>query len=111
MRNSAYFRSTIRHGVRVGRPTVVVHAQSAPTPQVRVGLVVSKAVGSAVIRNSVKRRLRHLAADRLPDTPRGTDVVLRALPEAGRHRGQLRRDVVSGWQSALERLADRGGFP
>jgi ribonuclease P protein component len=110
MRSSADFRSTIRQGVRAGRPTVVVHAALAPTGQVRVGLVVSKAIGDAVTRNTVKRRLRHLAADRLPDTPAGTDVVLRALPPAAVQREELRRDVAIGWRTALDRLAARGGF-
>lgn len=52
----------------------------------RVGLVVSKSVGNAVVRNRVKRRLRHVMAPRLAalhdvdGSPR--DLVLRALPAA-----------------------------
>ncbi len=43
----------------------------------------SKAVGNAVTRNRVKRRLRHLAAAAsLPSTPFRVDVVVRALPAA-----------------------------
>ena len=54
--------------VAAAAPLMVVHllasrpsasAGSAVTP--RVGFVVSKAVGPAVTRNLVKRRLRHLA--------------------------------------------------
>ena len=48
----------------------------------RVGLVVSKAVGNAVTRNLVKRRLRHQMAGRLAALPGGTSIVLRALPPA-----------------------------
>jgi ribonuclease P protein component len=48
----------------------------------RVGLVVSKAVGNAVVRNRVKRRLRHQVATHLGELPAGTSVVLRALPPA-----------------------------
>jgi len=47
-----------------------------------VGFVVSKAVGNAVVRNRVKRRLRHLALARLPLLPAGARVVVRALPPA-----------------------------
>jgi ribonuclease P protein component len=51
-------------------------------PPPRVGLVVSKAVGPAVTRNLVKRRLRHLARDHVGALPEGALLVLRALPSA-----------------------------
>ncbi|GGK41578.1 hypothetical protein GCM10010124_38030 [Pilimelia terevasa] len=94
LRHSADFAAVIRLGRRAGRGTLVVHlaavAQTPPEPTrpgspelpVRVGFVVSKAVGGAVVRNRVRRRLRHLAADRLGALPGGTDVVVRALPSA-----------------------------
>jgi len=110
MRDSAAFRTTVRRGVRVGRPTVVVHANRTGADGVRVGLVVSKTVGNAVTRNTVKRRLRHLASDRLSLTPTGTDLVLRALPRAASEPDELRRDLASAWGSAVDRLAARGGF-
>ncbi len=47
-----------------------------------VGFVVSKAVGSAVDRNRVKRQLRHLMRDRVDALPEGSRVVVRALPAA-----------------------------
>ena len=46
----------------------------------RVGFVVSKAVGGAVVRNRTKRVLRHLVADRLTGIPAGVDLVVRANP-------------------------------
>jgi ribonuclease P protein component len=48
----------------------------------RVGFVVSKAVGSAVTRNRVKRRLRHLMRERVAGLDEGSLVVVRALPAA-----------------------------
>ncbi len=48
----------------------------------RVGFVVSKAVGPAVTRNLVKRRLRHLCRERLAGLPSGSMLVVRALPAA-----------------------------
>ncbi|NIU05075.1 MAG: ribonuclease P protein component, partial [Gammaproteobacteria bacterium] len=41
-----------------------------------------RSVGNAVVRNAVRRRLRHLIRDRLARLPAGTDVVVRALPAA-----------------------------
>ena len=46
----------------------------------RVGFVVSKAVGTAVTRNRVKRRLRHLVRERVATLGDGTVLVVRALP-------------------------------
>jgi ribonuclease P protein component len=48
----------------------------------RVGFVVSKAVGGAVVRNRTRRRLRALVASRLDRFPDGVDVVVRAHPPA-----------------------------
>jgi ribonuclease P protein component len=43
---------------------------------------VSRAVGPAVTRNRVRRRLRHLAAAQLDLLPAGSRVVVRALPRS-----------------------------
>jgi ribonuclease P protein component len=47
-----------------------------------VGFVVSRAVGGAVVRNTVTRRLRALVHDRLGQLPEGGSIVVRALPPA-----------------------------
>jgi ribonuclease P protein component len=52
------------------------------TVPARAGFVVSKAVGGAVVRNKVRRRLRHLVRERLDQLPAGAVVVVRALPPA-----------------------------
>lgn len=48
----------------------------------RLGLAVSKAVGNAVTRNTVKRRFRVAAARHQDALPPVCDVVLRAKPSA-----------------------------
>jgi len=85
LRRSADFAAAIRGGRRAGRGTVVVHLlleEPAQASTARAGFVVSKSVGNAVIRNKVRRRLRHLVRPRLADLPDGTVVVIRALPAA-----------------------------
>ncbi|WP_288799172.1 ribonuclease P protein component [uncultured Arsenicicoccus sp.] len=87
LRDSAEFASTVRGrtSVRSGSQLLVVHinltdSRAAQPP--RVGLVVSKAVGGAVVRNRTKRRLRHAMRDRVGRLPLGLDVVVRANPPA-----------------------------
>jgi len=48
----------------------------------RFGFIVSKAVGNAVTRNRVRRRLKAIAADLLHEQSAGIDAVVRALPAA-----------------------------
>lgn len=87
--DSDAFRVTVRSGRRCGSRTLVVHLDIRPPSArlsespARVGFVVSKAVGNAVVRNRVKRRLRHLSREHLPTLGAlsGTAVlVVRALP-------------------------------
>jgi ribonuclease P protein component len=112
MRRSEDFRRTVRSGVRIGRPTLVLHAAPAPGPDsVRVGFVVGKAVGNAVTRNLVRRRLRHLAAAELSRTREAVDVVVRALPRAATAPTELSVDFASAWPQALARLGVRSPEP
>src|SRR5699024_2524667 len=67
LRSSALFSAVVKKGARKGSRTVVVHLWT-PEPGLdapleltggpRAGLIVSKAVGNAVVRHAVSRRLR-----------------------------------------------------
>lgn len=110
MRSTEEFRNAVRRGVRTGRATLVVHASAPGSVEgVRVGFVVSKAVGDAVTRNRVKRRLRHLCVLELPQTPPGTRVVVRALPRAATHPHEVADDLDKAWEKTLSRLEERSG--
>jgi ribonuclease P protein component len=88
--SSVLFTTAARRGRRTGTRTVVLHlladrsASTGPDGSVepQVGFVVSKAVGNAVARNAVKRRLRHLARTRISALPGRSVLVVRALPPA-----------------------------
>ena len=82
---SAGFSAATRTGRRAGTRTLVAHlsvsgAAAVPGPGPRVGFVVSRAVGNAVTRNRVKRRLRHLVRERLGSLSPASLLVVRALP-------------------------------
>ena len=65
------------------------------TREPRFGFIISKQVGTAVIRNTVRRRLKAVCAEALPGVPQGTDVVIRALPaSATASYAELRADVT-----------------
>jgi ribonuclease P protein component len=106
--SSAGFTEATRRGRRAGTRTLVVHLVAAGSAEPQVGVVVSRAVGGAVVRNRVKRRLRHLARARLGRLPRSTMVVLRALPPAAdASSSSLARDL----DSALTRLGAGPAVP
>ena len=87
LRASSDFAATFRGpgGARAGSRLIVVHANQADAragQPPRVGFVVSKALGGAVVRNRTKRRLRALMAARVRSLPAGLDLVIRANPPA-----------------------------
>lgn len=94
-----------RHARRAGTRVVVVHLRQDPElvdRPPRVGFVVSRTVGNSVVRHRVTRRLRHLLAPRLRTLPPGTDLVVRALPEAA-HASSA--ELAIALDSALERVS------
>ncbi|TWE10344.1 ribonuclease P protein component [Rudaeicoccus suwonensis] len=84
LRDSADFSAVLRsrRSGRAASQLLVVSMRDTGNPASRVGLIVSKAVGNAVVRGRTKRVLRHLMAARISDLPIGTDVVIRANPAA-----------------------------
>lgn len=92
IRTAAQFFDTQRSGSRFGNRNVVVSANIRPVigDDPRAGFIVSKAVGNAVTRNTVKRRLRAIVAE-LFDRDFGIDIadgsvdlVVRALPASAK---------------------------
>jgi ribonuclease P protein component len=109
MRSSAEFAVTVRTGARAGRPRLVAHLLVRPEPDhereaARVGFVVSRAVGSAVTRNRVKRRLRELMRGYLQSLPGGSLLVVRANPAAA-HASQA--DLAADLDLVLSKLLRR----
>jgi ribonuclease P protein component len=70
-----------RRGARAKGKSLVLIAMATRQPTGRAGLVVSKKVGNAPIRNLIKRRLRHLLRGN-KNTFARRDLVIMALPEA-----------------------------
>ncbi len=89
MRRSAEFEVTVRRGSRAGRALLTGHLLVRPGEEAHaplVGFVVSKAVGNAVVRNKVRRRLRSVLRGYLASLPGGSLLVVRAHPQAAAAR-------------------------
>jgi ribonuclease P protein component len=76
----ADFSRCYRHGTRLRTRYFTVYAYCREADVVRLGLAVGKAVGTAVVRNRVKRRLRELFRRHKALVPGGYDLFVRALP-------------------------------
>jgi ribonuclease P protein component len=84
MRRRIDFSRAVRNGRRASRKLVSAHllSRAGNDEPARVGFVVSRAVGGAVVRNKVRRRLRHLARGYLGSLAEGSLLVVRANPPA-----------------------------
>jgi ribonuclease P protein component len=111
---SPEFERVYRNGSVYRGRLFSVHALPNATGEPRLGLSVSKKVGTAVKRNKVRRRLKEafrFSAQRLPDN---LDVVISARPAAAEAsfeelNEEFLRSVRRFFRSAEARAAD-GGF-
>ncbi|WP_404430187.1 ribonuclease P protein component [Microbacterium lacus] len=92
----ADYKAVVRRGRRCATAhTVTYVTASGDGHSTRFGFIVSRQVGSAVVRNTVRRRLKSVCAGALPDVAPGSDIVIRALPSAASaDYAQLRDEVV-----------------
>ncbi len=107
MTRSREFGTTVSQGVRAVQPDIVLHMSRdhSTVSGPRIGLVVSKSVGSAVQRHRVARRLRHVARHLLADLHPGDRLVIRALP-GSRHTisARLEQELRMALKSAAKRV-------
>lgn len=101
--DGAEYKAVVRRGARCSGPHTVTYVVASPEGgAARFGFIVSKQVGSAVVRNTIRRRLKAICAEAMPAVRPGTQVVIRALPRAAAAPFQdLRAEVAR----CLERRA------
>ncbi len=90
------YKAVVRRGRRCsGAHTITYVVSSGEHRASRFGFIVSRKVGIAVVRNTVRRRLKAVCLESLPDVSAGSDIVIRALPSAATASfGDLQRDVT-----------------
>ena len=93
---SVLIKDTIRRGRRSRSGALVVHFLLVPDQEApsRAAFAVGRSVGNSVDRHRITRQLRAITTPLLHDLPLGTQMVIRALPEArGASSGQLAADL------------------
>jgi ribonuclease P protein component len=91
----AEYKAVVRRGRRCAAANTVTYVSAGGEDRAaRFGFIVSRQVGSAVVRNTVRRRLKAVCAEALPDVRTGSDIVIRALPGAATIEFSALRDEV-----------------
>ena len=98
----------LRKGRSGGARLLSVRWRPSREEGIRVGIVVSRKVGNAVIRNRVRRRLREalrsiLRSRERRQEPRGSDLIVIARPEAA-------TADYAALERALARALERSAF-
>jgi ribonuclease P protein component len=106
VKRRADFLYAQREGVRVTTPHfVLLLAASGLAGPARLGLVVSRKVGNAVVRNRVKRVLRECFRSMPGFAPDGVDLVV--IPRAG--AAELSPDQVRAEWSGVQGFVQKKG--
>lgn len=103
LRRRADFDAVMRSGTARSHRILVLRWRHTDRAETRIGLSTPRAIGGAVVRNRVRRRLREIVRERLGDIGAGYDLLLIARPDAaGASFAELR--------SALATLLERAGI-
>ena len=111
--SSPEFESVYRKGLVCRGRLFSLHALPNTVGRPRLGLSVSKKVGTAVKRNLVRRRLKEIFRSSLADLPGELDLVVSAKPAAGQAsfeelEGEFRR-ALGKLEKSL-RTRDKAGL-
>lgn len=79
--NSADYSSIYKNGRKIPGRYIIVYLLKNDLGYNRYGIVTSKKIGKAVVRNKIKRRLRAIIKDNMPKVKTSFDIVL-----IGRHK-------------------------
>jgi ribonuclease P protein component len=107
-RKREFALATGKGSSKAGKPLLAGHLLVRPgsAEAAKVGFVVSRKVGNAVVRNRVRRQLRHLARGYLESLPGGSLLVLRAHPRAATAR---QADIAAELDLVIGALLRRQG--
>jgi ribonuclease P protein component len=97
------FLEVQERGTKVTAGPLVGLVAASPDGKSRLGLTVSSKVGTAVVRNAVRRRLRELFRKRSDRWPKGMHLVVVARPSAREASFAATERAVDALLTALEK--------
>lgn len=103
LRKRQAFLDVQERGKRITAGPLVGLVAPSPDGQSRLGLTVSSKVGTAVVRNAVRRRLRELLRRRRDRWPGGMHLVVVARPSAKEASFEALERAADALLSALEK--------
>ena len=111
LRKRAEFQRVYEQGRRIRSSLFTAHVRDAETADPgRVGLTVPRAIGKAVVRNRVKRRLREAVRRHWLELPDGLEVVFHARrPIVDASWPRLESEVQRAFQAVQNASASQHG--
>jgi ribonuclease P protein component len=103
--DSPDFERAYRQGTAYRGKLFSVHAFPNELGTPRLGLSVSRKVGNAVTRNTVRRRLKEVFYSALPEVPGDLDLVVSARPAAAE---ATVRELSEEFVRSLRKLGEDG---
>jgi ribonuclease P protein component len=108
LRSPGDFRRVFREGKAVSTPDVIIHTAKSPdNGPGRYGLVVSRKVGGAVVRNRLRRQIRAAIA-LAGGIPSGLDTVVVVKPGASVRVAELSQRI---WQIMEDSNRNQASVP
>jgi putative membrane protein insertion efficiency factor/ribonuclease P protein component len=99
---------SIRPDLKIQAGSFLLLGRNNDLRRSRLGVTVSKKVGSAVVRNRIKRQVREFFRHNADRWPSGLDYLFIARPgAAGLSRAELRADLARAGRNLLERSNQR----
>ena len=70
------FNYIYKNGTHFSSSALVLYVVTSRTKSIKVGFAVTKKLGKAVVRNTIKRRLREIVRNQLPNLKQNYNIII-----------------------------------